>query len=131
MLHLLYPAVRESDGEKNRDTGATVPFFSSEFAFFEVQNEGILPTLTAVSLPYTDLQGRTIQLWKFQNILIASLEEDGKTSFLDGKRVYNALQPDENGSTLLLRIEKAGLQLWPLERRRWDGLRLSPSALKG
>ena len=67
-----------------------------------------------LTLPFTDLVGRTIQLWKFDNLLIASLKENEKVRFLSGSKVHNAILPQENGSILLARIESISQRKWHL-----------------
>ncbi len=72
----------------------------------------LLKLARPITLPYTDLEGRIIQLWKYKNSLIASLRTMTTFSILSGSRVYNALQPQENNTALLERLEQAGLREW-------------------
>lgn len=70
----------------------------------------LLNFMRPVTLAYTNLQGRTIQLWKYKQTLVASLEEGDKIKLLSGGRIYNAFQPQENEKMLLNRFEETGIQ---------------------
>ncbi len=67
---------------------------------------------TPVTLPYTDLQGRIIQLWKCKHLLFATVEENSKFKFISGNKIHNALQPQERDHLLLNRLEKCELKRW-------------------
>ncbi|MGA8165099.1 MAG: ankyrin repeat domain-containing protein [Waddliaceae bacterium] len=78
------------------------------------QWSALLPSLTPATLPYTDLQGRTIQLWEDQQTFFASIEENHTTHRLPGGNIYNGLQENERGASLLHRLEESGLKRWHL-----------------
>jgi hypothetical protein len=88
----------------------------------DLRVHGLLKLVRPVSLPYTDIQGRTLQLWKLNHVLIASLEEKGVVHLLSGSRIYNALQPQEDGKLLLDRLEHAGLRKWHFSHLEEKGL---------
>ncbi len=68
----------------------------------------------ALTMPYTDLQGRVIQLWKWKDHLFGSVLHNGKMSIIPGTKVYNGLLPQENDVALISRFEKLTLRKWGL-----------------
>ena len=59
------------------DTSTSFRGFFASILSSDLRIRDLLKLVKPVSLPYTDIQGRTLQLWKLNNVLIASLEEKG------------------------------------------------------
>ena len=66
----------------------------------QAQADILLREVIAVSLPYVDLQGKIIQLWKYKNLLVASVVEGEKIAIIFGEKIFNALQLTESGTAL-------------------------------
>jgi hypothetical protein len=80
-----------------------------------VQEQRLSKPLVSVSLPYTDLQGRILQLWKYGAKLIASMVNScGEVQIISGKKIHNALGSTDTDDVLLARIEKISIRTWQL-----------------
>ena len=70
---------------------------------------------TPVTLPNRDLQGRTIQLWKYKDVLKGTVTDaEGNVRFFSGRKICNPCNPHEADSILLQRLESADLKQWHL-----------------
>jgi hypothetical protein len=78
----------------------------------EEQAQTLLKTAIPITLPYTDLQGRTIQLWKYINLFVASIKQNGLIAIFSGNKIHNALLPEESSEQLLKRLERNPLKKW-------------------
>ena len=79
------------------------------------QGQRLSKSLVSVSLPYTDLQGRVLRLWKYGAKLIASMVNScGETRIISGKKIHNALGATDTDDVLLARIEKISMRMWQL-----------------
>jgi hypothetical protein len=75
----------------------------------------IFKLLTPISLASRDLSGNTYQLWKGKaSLVLTILDIDGTMTIVPGHRICNALQPQEKGQDLLLRLEKQPLKKWQI-----------------
>ncbi len=75
----------------------------------------MLQFLSPRSLPYTDLQGRTLKLWKYKTTFFASLKKEGHPFILiPGRNIHNALVPKETDTALLSHLEEMELKKWHL-----------------
>ena len=88
------------------------PFVSSPTNITPELAQELLKFVNPVTLSSTDLQGRTIQLWSYNNELVASIIRNGKITLIPGDRVCNSLQPSERGSNLLNRLQSGSLKKW-------------------
>ncbi len=66
-----------------------------------------------VTLSFTDLQKRVIQLWKYKTSIFASVEDTtGRFHLIPGSRIHNALQPKESSPLFLDRLEQSPIKRW-------------------
>lgn len=65
-----------------------------------------------LTLPYTDAEGRTIQLWNSRKGLVASVTSDDGIVIVSGNNVLNPLQASEGSHQLIRRLETCGLRKW-------------------
>ena len=72
----------------------------------------LLKVATPITCPYTDVNGKIIQLWKYHESLVASLLEGEKITLFPGENVCNFLNPSEKGESLLRRLESSSLKKW-------------------
>ncbi|MGL5625959.1 MAG: polymorphic toxin type 28 domain-containing protein [Candidatus Rhabdochlamydia sp.] len=84
----------------------------TSFFITEEQAQTLLKTAIPITLPYTDLQGRTIQLWKYVNLFVASIKQNGLIAIFSGNKIHNALLPEESSALLLKRLENNPLKKW-------------------
>jgi ankyrin repeat protein len=94
-----------------------LPFYqnhSSWAPFFltEKQAQTLLKAAVPITFPYTDLQGRTIQLWKYINLFAASITKNGLTTLFSSNKIHNALLPEESSELFLKRLESSSLKKW-------------------
>ena len=70
---------------------------------------------TPVTLPNRDLQGRTLQLWKYKDVLKGTVTDaEGNVRFFSGRKICNPCNPHEEDHILLQRLESADLKQWHL-----------------
>lgn len=75
----------------------------------------ILQRLQPLSLPYSDREGRIIQLWRSEKGLIGGvLDLQGRLKVIPGNKILNPLTSNQNPEDLLFRLEKIGLRRWDL-----------------
>ncbi len=68
-----------------------------------------------VTLPNRDLKGRTLQLWKYKEVLRGTITDtEGNVRFFSGRKIRNPCNPNEEDPILLQRLESAVLQQWHL-----------------
>jgi ankyrin repeat protein len=68
-----------------------------------------------VTLSNRDLEGRTLQLWNYKNVLHGTvLDKNGNIRLISGRKIRNPCRPDEESFRLLQRLENAGLCQWHL-----------------
>jgi ankyrin repeat protein len=82
------------------------------FVLMEEQIPTLLKTAVPITFPYTDVQGHTIQLWKYTSLFAASITKHGLTTLFSSNRIHNALLPEESSERLLKRLESHPLQKW-------------------
>ncbi len=68
-----------------------------------------------ITYPNKDLQGRTLQLWKYKNSLRGTLiDAEGHIRFFSGKKIRNPCALDGEDLHLLANLESSGLRQWHL-----------------
>ena len=90
-------------------------FHSSKLSSINLNKANtILQQLKPLILPFKDAQGRIIQIWKLrQRELIGGvLDAHGGLTVVLGNRIYNPLNPQEDGIHLIQRLESIGLRSW-------------------
>ena len=61
---------------------------------------------TPVTLPNRDLQGRTLQLWKYKDALKGTItDSEGNVRCFSGRKIRNPFNPNEKDPILLRRLE--------------------------
>ena len=68
--------------------------------------------IVPVTLPYTDVEGRILQLWKFKDNLIGTVSCDEGIVYIPSHNIVNPLQSDQNSGQLLNCLEERGLVGW-------------------
>ena len=76
------------------------------------QAQKLLNLVSPVTLPYTDPQGKVIQLWNYKSQLVASVDAGDKVIIIPGNCISNPLNPKEESHYLLKRLEEGGLKEW-------------------
>jgi len=76
----------------------------------------ILLDLTPLTLPFRDLKGRIIQLWKtVQHGLIGGVvNSNGQISIIPANKIINSLNPNENSNELIHRLQSYPPKKWDL-----------------
>lgn len=89
---------------------------SSELINRRAKARAILSTLVPVTLQSQDREGSLLQIWKKKDkdIFLGIVTTREKTIFIAGCHIQNALQPQENGVTFLLRIALTPPKKWSL-----------------
>ncbi len=92
---------------KNLDQKQNTVFNSSQLNLF-------FCSLTPLSLPFKDVQGRTIQIWKFhKDKLVGSVVDSQENVVLiSGKSIFNALYSQDTSTDLIFRLESVALRTW-------------------
>ena len=76
------------------------------------QGEFLVRLAVPLTLPYTDLQGRVIQLWKIYSSLVASVYSDSEIFIISGNHISNPLQQVQNQKDLLDCLENKPIRRW-------------------
>lgn len=110
MSALQFPNISEKNDSKIYR--AKVSFSAPSNTITTERAKELLKFINPVTLPYTDTQGRTIQLWKLSSELVASVSSKQGIVILSGKYIINPLQPSEESSQLLKRLESVSPKNW-------------------
>lgn len=69
--------------------------------------------VSRLSFAERDPENRTIQLWKYNNTLVATVQDiSGGLELVPASKIYTPLLQREQGSGLLERLEASGLRKW-------------------
>lgn len=75
----------------------------------------LMQELIPLTLPFRDLKGHIIQLWKIEKSLLGSVMDDaGHLVIIPGKKIVNSLNPHETPYKLITRLMSCSLRKWDI-----------------
>jgi len=74
----------------------------------------LMRVASPVTLPYTDVENRTVQLWKYNAHLVGSVDTGRNVRLIPPSKIRNPMSNEKQPSQLLGRLENIGPRLWHL-----------------